>query len=150
MWSRWAVAATVALTQIALQKQPNFPQLRRASIPEPKHRDPQSQPREGSSPAHSVPQPCTGSGPTITGKRCDLGLQLRGAADAYTGGAPDLYEHTSPSFFSTPLLQGKAPVWGERKHTHLKGTEPAQAGPSGLLLQQLGSRPHPRQSDGGH
>ena len=52
---------------------------------------------------------------------------------------------------STPLIQARLPSWeggwcqiGEG--THLKGMEPAQTQPSKLLLQPLGNRPYPLQS----
>ena len=76
---------------------PTYYSLSSASIPtSTKCRDSQSQPSEGSSPAHSVLQLCTRSGPTVIGGKTQLGLQLSRTADAYTGRALDLCKAQEP------------------------------------------------------
>ena len=74
------------------------------------------------------------------GKRWELGLHLNRATDTYTGSSLDLCKYTSPTYFSTPIL------WEEIKQT-LSRTEPTWAKLSGLLLQQLESRPDPGQDN---
>ena len=57
---------------------------------------------------------------------------------------PTLGVHSSPSCSSTAHLWGEGAGAGSWKRTHLVGTETAQTGSSGLLLQQLGTQSHPQ------
>lgn len=85
-----------------------------------------------------------------TKRTCTLRLHLSGAL-AFTGSIRALsVANTSqeptwaPLASAFPVSGAMVPVlWEVGKSTHLKGTELAQAQPSGLLLQQLGVRPHP-------
>lgn len=54
-----------------------------------------------------------------------------------------------PSCFGTTLSGARVPVQEEGK-IHLKGTKPAQSQSSGLLLQQLGIRPHTEYGSDSH
>ena len=73
---------------------------------------------EGASPAHSVLQLCTRSGPTITGGKMQLGLQLSRTADTYTGTALDLCKAQEPHLLVHAPPSGQRPQCGRRKTTH--------------------------------
>ena len=100
--------------------------------------------------AHSIPQPCN---------RCGITTAEEGTVPWTVSGwswgwlhrwVLNLYGHTSLTCLSTPLLWGRNPSVRRGNITHLKWTEPAWTQPSWLMLQQLGSRPHPWQGSDSH
>ena len=64
---------------------------------------------------------------------------------------PQFVPRPRPNAHPAPLIQARPPSWERRlvpirQGAHFKGTEPAQAQPSELLLQPRGNSPYPLQS----
>ena len=94
---------------------------------------PQPKPKKHSGPTHSMLQPSTRSGVATSETSEKTGSW--GASEPNSVSPWALLASALPSF------GGKDPRVRRRENTHFKGEESAQAWPSGLPLQQLGSRP---------